>query len=154
MSAAAPSATAVPSRTKPSSASESASRVRASRRRTSSPRQRTRRLMACAPPARKFPLPSEVSLESGSAMKTTNAQSAGSPHESDAVERAAQGKAARAQTPRSAHAEWQPRDSRDPVELLGEEDETRVAELLPIRYGRMLRSPFAYFRGSAAVMAA
>jgi uncharacterized protein (DUF2252 family) len=87
-------------------------------------------------------------------MKATNDQSVGDPHKLHAVKRAAQGKAARAQAPRLAHADWQPGDGRDPVGLLCEEDETRVPELVPIRYGRMLRSPFAFFRGSAAVMAA
>jgi len=87
-------------------------------------------------------------------MTTTSDTNVEDPHKSDAVERAALGKAARARTPRSAHAEWQPRDGRDPVALLSEQDETRVPELVPIRYGRMLRSPFAFFRGAAIVMAA
>ena len=69
-------------------------------------------------------------------------------------ERAARGKAARAEAPRSAHAEWQAAERRDPLGLLGEQDGTRVPELVPIRYGRMLRSPFAFYRGAAAVMAA
>ncbi|MDP9136484.1 MAG: DUF2252 domain-containing protein, partial [Actinomycetota bacterium] len=65
------------------------------------------------------------------------------------------GRAARADTPRSSHADWQPRaDRRDPVELLVEQAATRVPELVPIRYGRMLASPFAFFRGAAALMAA
>jgi uncharacterized protein (DUF2252 family) len=69
-------------------------------------------------------------------------------------ERAEQGKAARAGAPRSAHAAWQAGDGRDPLALLRAQDETRVPELVPIRYGRMLRSPFAFYRGAAAVMAA
>ncbi|HXR30371.1 MAG TPA: DUF2252 family protein, partial [Solirubrobacterales bacterium] len=69
-------------------------------------------------------------------------------------ERAAQGKAARAKVPRSAHRAWQAGDRRDPLALLQAQDETRVPELVPIRYGRMLRSPFAFYRGAAAVMAA
>ena len=69
-------------------------------------------------------------------------------------ERAAEGKEARARVPRSAHAEWQASEGRDPLALLQAQDETRVPELVPIRYGRMLRSPFAFYRGGAAVMAA
>src|SRR4051794_14424145 len=70
-------------------------------------------------------------------------------------ERVAKGKAARAELPRSAHGEWEPaRDRRDPVELLEEQAASRVPELVPIRYGRMLVSPFTFFRGAAYPMAA
>jgi uncharacterized protein (DUF2252 family) len=70
-------------------------------------------------------------------------------------ERAARGKAARAEVPRSAHGEWAPdSDRRDPVELLEEQAASRVPELVPIRYGRMLVSPFTFFRGAAYPMAA
>jgi uncharacterized protein (DUF2252 family) len=73
----------------------------------------------------------------------------------DSAAPAARGRAARADTPRSSHADWQPTaDRRDPVELLVEQGVARVPELLPIRYGRMLVSPFSFFRGAAAVMAA
>jgi len=69
-------------------------------------------------------------------------------------QRAARGKAARAETPRSSHAEWSPPDSRpDPIAVLEEQARSRVPELVPIRHGRMLGSPFAFFRGAAAVMA-
>ena len=71
------------------------------------------------------------------------------------AERAARGKAARAEVPRSAHAEWEPSPVRpDPVELLEQQAKTRVPELVPIRYGRMLVSPFTFFRGAAYLMAA
>jgi uncharacterized protein (DUF2252 family) len=74
---------------------------------------------------------------------------------SSADERAAAGKAARGEAPRSSHAEWQAADDRDdPVDLLERQAETRVPELVPIRYGRMLVSPFAFFRGAAAIIAA
>jgi uncharacterized protein (DUF2252 family) len=63
------------------------------------------------------------------------------------------GKAVRRAVPRSRHGDWEPA-SRDPVEILARQDESRVAELVPIRYERMLASPFAFFRGGAAVMAA
>jgi uncharacterized protein (DUF2252 family) len=70
-------------------------------------------------------------------------------------ERAARGKAARADVPRSSHAEWEPAPGRkDPVTLQEEAGKDRVQELLPIRYGRMLTSPFAFFRGTADIMAA
>ena len=71
----------------------------------------------------------------------------------DAAERAAEGKAARASGRAPAHAELSAA-SRDPLAILGAQDESRVPELVPIRYGRMLASPFAFFRGAAAVMAA
>jgi len=70
-------------------------------------------------------------------------------------ERAVNGKAARSRAPRSAHGEWEPpAGRRDPVEILEEQGESRVPELLPIRYARMAASPFAFYRGAAAVMAA
>jgi uncharacterized protein (DUF2252 family) len=70
-------------------------------------------------------------------------------------QRAAKGKSARSDTPRSSHGAWEPAgDRRDPVELLEEQAATRVPELVPIRYGRMAASPFAFFRGAAYVMAA
>ena len=70
-------------------------------------------------------------------------------------ERAARGKAARAVAPRSGQGDWEPAsDRRDPVELLEEQAASRVPELVPIRYGRMLVSPFTFFRGAAYPMAA
>ncbi|HWC47452.1 MAG TPA: DUF2252 domain-containing protein [Solirubrobacterales bacterium] len=66
---------------------------------------------------------------------------------------AADGKAARKLVPRSGHAAWEPA-ARDPLQILSRQDENRVPELVPIRYERMLASPFAFFRGGAAVMAA
>jgi uncharacterized protein (DUF2252 family) len=69
-------------------------------------------------------------------------------------ERAARGKAARAEVPRRSHAEWEPPLHRpDPVELLEEQAQSRVPELVPIRYGRMLVSPFTFYRGGAYLMA-
>src|SRR5215210_9575239 len=69
-------------------------------------------------------------------------------------ERAARGKAARGQASRSSHAAWRaPDDRRSPIAVLEEQARTRVPELVPIRYGRMVESPFAYFRGAAAAMA-
>lgn len=71
----------------------------------------------------------------------------------DPAQRAAAGKAARAECPRSAHAELEA-GARDPLAILGRQDGSRVPELVPLRYGRMLASPFAFFRGAAAIMAA
>ena len=65
------------------------------------------------------------------------------------------GKAARTIAPRTAHGEWAPAADRpDPVELLEEQSASRVQDLVPIRYGRMLVSPFTFFRGAAYPMAA
>jgi uncharacterized protein (DUF2252 family) len=70
-------------------------------------------------------------------------------------ERLAAGKALRVKTPRTAHADWRPPEGRkNPVAILRAGDEGRVPQLVPIRYGRMLASPFAFYRGSAAIMAA
>lgn len=77
------------------------------------------------------------------------------PHYLSADERRAQGKALRRAAPRQDQGSWQPPEGRrDPVELLLESNKGRVAELVPIRFGRMLQSPFAFYRGSAALMAA
>ena len=68
-------------------------------------------------------------------------------------ERAAVGIAARAEVPPERHAEFgPPTDRPDPVSLLVSQGESRVPELVPIRYGRMLVSPFTFYRGAAAVM--
>jgi uncharacterized protein (DUF2252 family) len=69
------------------------------------------------------------------------------------AERAARGKAARSEVPRASHSAVEVTDDRDPVALLDEGSALRVPELVPIRYGRMLTSPFAMYRGAAAVMA-
>ena len=69
-------------------------------------------------------------------------------------ERRKMGKALRQQVPRSIHGDWIPAPDRpDPISLLQEQDKTRLQQLVPIKYGRMLESPFAFFRGSAVVMA-
>jgi uncharacterized protein (DUF2252 family) len=70
-------------------------------------------------------------------------------------ERLARGRAARQQAPRSSHGRWEPAPDRpDPIALLEEQAESRVPELVPIRYGRMLVSPFTFYRGAALIMAA
>lgn len=70
-------------------------------------------------------------------------------------QRRAQGKALREKVPRSSHAGWSPpKNRRDPIEILVESNQGRLPELIPIRFGRMLQSPFAFYRGTAAIMAA
>src|SRR5690349_9010829 len=62
------------------------------------------------------------------------------------------GKSLRSSLPRSGHAELS-LPGRDPVRLIARQNESRLADLVPVRIGRMLQSPFAYYRGTAAVMA-
>jgi uncharacterized protein (DUF2252 family) len=70
------------------------------------------------------------------------------------AERAARGKAARSLVPRDAHAVFDPgQDRPDPLALLEEQATTRVPELVPVRWGRMMVSPFTYYRGAALPMA-
>jgi uncharacterized protein (DUF2252 family) len=85
-------------------------------------------------------------------MTAANETERGSHYIAECIE---MGKALRVQTPRASHAGWQlPPNRRDPIDILQESNQGRVPELVPIRYGRMLASPFAFLRGSAAVMAA
>ena len=70
------------------------------------------------------------------------------------AERSAAGKALRSKAPRSSHAAWAPDPERpDPLSLLEEANSTRMQQLVPIRFGRMSMSPFAFYRGSADIMA-
>ena len=81
------------------------------------------------------------------------ARAAAAEHVSPA-DRATRGKSLRTAVPRSSHACWEPRPDRpDPIALLEEQAADRVPELVPIRYGRMSASPFAFYRGAAYVMA-
>jgi len=71
------------------------------------------------------------------------------------TDRKNEGKAMRLAVPLASHAQWQaPANRRDPVDLLIESSIGREPKLLPIRYGRMMQSPFAFYRGAAAIMAA
>jgi uncharacterized protein (DUF2252 family) len=82
------------------------------------------------------------------------ARSAPAPADLTLAERAARGKAARAEAPRESHAVFDPPPSRpDPISLLEDQARTRVPELVPVRYGRMMVSPFTYYRGAALPMA-
>jgi uncharacterized protein (DUF2252 family) len=70
------------------------------------------------------------------------------------AESAARGKTARAEVPRDSHAMFDPPpDRQDPIALLEEQGKSRVPELVPVRYGRMMVSPFTYYRGAALPMA-
>jgi uncharacterized protein (DUF2252 family) len=70
------------------------------------------------------------------------------------AERYAAGKALRSKAPRSSHAEWAPDPERpDPISILEESNKTRLEQLVPIRFGRMSMSPFAFYRGTADIMA-
>ena len=67
----------------------------------------------------------------------------------------AEGKAIRDTCPRESHADWKPpADRSDPIEILEASNKGRLPELIPVRYGRMIPSPFVFFRGAAAIMAA
>lgn len=85
----------------------------------------------------------------------TSATSTAVPRSSETrAARAAHGKSVRRQVPLGAHAELLAADSStDPVELLEQQSANRVPELIPIRYGRMLVSPFTFYRGAALIMA-
>ncbi len=70
-------------------------------------------------------------------------------------DRRTQGKALGDAVPREAHAGWKaPKDRRDPIDLMVESNEGRTTDLIPIRFGRMMQSPFTFYRGSATIMAA
>lgn len=70
-------------------------------------------------------------------------------------DRRAQGKALRDTVPRGSHAGWKPpKDRRDPIDQLIETNQGRILDLIPIRFGRMMQSPFTFYRGAAAIMAA
>jgi len=70
-------------------------------------------------------------------------------------ERVERGKAARAKVPRASHQGWEPSSDRsDPVALLEEQNTTREPDLVPVRHGRMMVSPFTFYRGAAKIMAA
>jgi uncharacterized protein (DUF2252 family) len=99
--------------------------------------------------------PTTVALTSGSAVPSARARSGAPPRHPTRDERRALGRAARTQLPRSAMGAWtEPADRPDPVSILAAQSADRIADLVPLRHGRMLVSPFAFYRGAAAVMAA
>jgi uncharacterized protein (DUF2252 family) len=90
-----------------------------------------------------------------SAARTSRGGLAGAAAEQlSRADRMARGKDARALAPLESHAEFAPAASRDPVGLLLEQEKSRVPELVPVRHGRMLVSPFTFYRGAALPMAA
>lgn len=97
--------------------------------------------------------PAKKLLQADGTNGDTNAPSRAR-HRSQA-ERRAEGQALREAVPRAEHGGWTPpRERRDPVEIVLTANAGRLPELLPIRHGRMSQSPFAFYRGSAAIMAA
>jgi Uncharacterized protein conserved in bacteria (DUF2252) len=95
-------------------------------------------VLTSAAPARRLP---RYQLDSGLAHLTP-------------ADRESRGKDARTQVPRESHAVFSPSADRpDPLTLLAEQAASRLADLVPVRYGRMAVSPFAFFRGAALVMA-
>ena len=87
-------------------------------------------------------------------MRDPSIERAPAPGHPSTEERVALGKAARTGAPRASHAVWQSSATRpDPVTLLEDQAKSRVPELVPIRYGRMLVSPFTFYRGAALIMA-
>jgi uncharacterized protein (DUF2252 family) len=97
-----------------------------------------------------------MTVRTGSATRasTRGTARAGAAEHLTHADRVAKGKDARAYAPLESHAEFTPDKSRDPVGLLLEQADSRVPELVPIRHGRMLVSPFTYYRGAALPMAA
>src|SRR3974390_3473453 len=89
-----------------------------------------------------------------SAARPSRAGSRAAGEQLSRADREARGKDARAAAPLESQAEFGPDRSRDPVGLLLEQDKSRVPELVPVRHGRMLVSPFTYYRGAALPMAA
>jgi uncharacterized protein (DUF2252 family) len=83
-------------------------------------------------------------------MTTMNERTVGLP---DRREANARGKELRKQTARGSHSGWSAPKGRDPIAILEEQNADRVPELVPVRMGRMAESPFAFYRGAAAVMA-
>ncbi len=87
--------------------------------------------------------------------KTATAPAPHAPTYLSADERRAKGRSLRDAIPRVAHADWKPpRDRPDPIELLKASNDGRMLTLVPVRFGRMAASPFAFYRGAAALMAA
>jgi len=92
--------------------------------------------------------------KSGARAPRPHPARAGAAEQLSRADRAARGKEARALTPLDSHAGFAPGGSRDPVGLLLEQAKSRVPELVPVRHGRMLVSPFTFYRGAALPMAA
>jgi uncharacterized protein (DUF2252 family) len=93
-------------------------------------------------------------MDDQSIPKLTKAPIPAQTHIKRLDERMAKGKALREKVHRKSQAEWKmPADRPDPVDILVENSKGRMEELIPIRYGRMMASPFSFYRGAAAIMA-
>jgi len=98
-------------------------------------------------------------MATGKKTTSKTKSKAGKPAEAAAVFRSrdeciAAGRTLRGKFPRAEHAVWKaPAKGRDPIAILEKSNKDRLQELVPIRYGRMLRSPFTFLRGSAGLMA-
>jgi uncharacterized protein (DUF2252 family) len=93
--------------------------------------------------------------KSEASQRETKATVGATPHIVSPDDRADAGKALRDKLAREEQGRWKPSKSRpNPIDILRKSDSSRLKELVPIRYGRMLQSPFAFYRGSAGVMAA
>ncbi|POH66139.1 MULTISPECIES: DUF2252 domain-containing protein [Cryobacterium] len=102
-------------------------------------------------PAKKAPAKKPSTTRSSTERRTSAHHIVEHPN---VVARAARGKAARAETPRASHNGWEPAADRpDPVALIEEQNRTRVPDLVPVRHGRMMVSPFTFYRGAAKIMA-
>ena len=100
------------------------------------------------------PGPAESTLADAPGVRTPPFASAWRRAHLTVDQRIARGRTARAEVPRSAHGRWAPAPDRpDPVALLEEQAASRVPQLVPVRYGRMLVSPFTFYRGAALIMA-
>lgn len=128
---------------RPTKASSFLSRATGVHRRDSSGKQLAR--------AKRLPRLPQIKTD----RQTTTATSASTPSHPSRKELYAEGKRLRDKCPREAHAIWRPpKDRPNPVALLKESSRGRIAELIPLRYGRMLQSPFTFYRGAALNMAA
>lgn len=98
--------------------------------------------------------PMTLSPESFSSIPIPNSEVAPKPKSGlQKLQRKEIGKALRKQTPRSVHSQWLPGSDRHPLKLLEQSNQGRLTSLLPLRYERMAKSPFAFLRGAALVMA-
>jgi uncharacterized protein (DUF2252 family) len=115
-------------------------------------------------PDQMVPQPSEPVAGSDSAARTTSYGTAWAPgrpsgdmwtarpwvHRSERLE---EGRLTRKRVPRSSHAAFEPQAGRDPIAILEQQEMDRLPDLIPLRHARMAESPFAYYRGTPAVMA-
>jgi uncharacterized protein (DUF2252 family) len=106
------------------------------------------------PPAKRARVASKPDAASGAtAARASSRRTPPKIEHPSREERATTGKSARVRMPLDSHAEFVTSGRSDPIELLESQAVTRVPELVPIRYGRMMASPFAFYRGAALVMA-